>query len=177
LQPPKQGMDILAHCHSLKSITLPCVSVDMTSMHTGCPVIKGIKWGAPVWIHIDEFEPEAFRAAQAEAARLSPEARMRKSVPQEPGLCTDVYGERCMQWARTGECERNPGEQERGVIRKIYQCVTRSIQNPRDVIHNNDNIMAYITNVVTLPSSLRLYDWRHGSLSKGLRSVQGLLPG
>ena len=29
-------------------------------MHTGCPVIKGIKWGAPVWIHTDEFEPQAF---------------------------------------------------------------------------------------------------------------------
>ncbi len=21
---------------------------------TGCPVIKGIKWAAPVWIHVDE---------------------------------------------------------------------------------------------------------------------------
>lgn len=36
----------------------PNGTMDMASMHTGCPVIKGIKWAAPVWIHIDEFERE-----------------------------------------------------------------------------------------------------------------------
>ena len=91
-------------------------------MHTGCPVIKGIKWGAPVWIHIDEFAPQAYLAAEAEAKRLSPEQRMQKSIPQEPGLCTDVYGEQqCVQWAKAGECEKNPGESEEDLWR--YACL------------------------------------------------------
>lgn len=34
----------------------PNVTLDNTAMHTGCPVVKGIKWAAPVWIHIDEYE-------------------------------------------------------------------------------------------------------------------------
>ncbi len=31
-------------------------TMDPASMHTGCPVIKGIKWAAPIWIHVDEYE-------------------------------------------------------------------------------------------------------------------------
>ena len=46
-------------------------------MHTGCPVIKGIKWGAPVWIHVDEFFPEAYNQIEAQAKAMTPEQRMR----------------------------------------------------------------------------------------------------
>eukprot|EP00798_Chlamydomonas_sp_ICE-L_P025320 gene25320-10976_t len=57
-------------------------TMDMASMHTGCPVIKGIKWGAPVWIHVDEFN--------------------------QPGKCDDFH-EECVRWAARGECTKNQG--------------------------------------------------------------------
>ena len=31
---------------------------DPTSMHTGCPIIKGTKWTATKWIHSGPFHPE-----------------------------------------------------------------------------------------------------------------------
>ena len=77
-------------------------------MHTGCPVIKGIKWGSPVWIHVDEFEPAAYNAAEAAARRLTPEQRHKQSLPEEPGLCVD-NDSHCDMWAKQGECEKNPG--------------------------------------------------------------------
>ncbi len=55
---------------------------------------------------MDEFEPEAFKAAEAAAARSVPGGG--RGVPPEPGLCQD-YNERCAQWAAAGECTKNPG--------------------------------------------------------------------
>ena len=77
-------------------------------MHTGCPVIKGIKWGSPVWIHVDEFEPAAFLAAEEVSRRSTPEQRHKQSEPPEPGLCQD-YNSNCEKWAKAGECTKNPG--------------------------------------------------------------------
>ena len=34
----------------------PNGTMDEASMHTGCPVIKGIKWAAPVWIREEGVE-------------------------------------------------------------------------------------------------------------------------
>lgn len=31
---------------------------DPTSMHTGCPIIKGTKWTATKWVHSGPFHPE-----------------------------------------------------------------------------------------------------------------------
>eukprot|EP00798_Chlamydomonas_sp_ICE-L_P022228 gene22228-29293_t len=70
-------------------------TMDEASMHTGCPVIKGTKWGAPVWIHIDEFMPESFGTPVDE------------SELREPGMCSDFHKE-CQTWAEAGECEKNP---------------------------------------------------------------------
>ena len=86
----------------------PAFAVDMTSLHTGCPVIKGIKWGSPVWIHVDEFQPDAFRAAELSAKRSTPEQRLKRSMPAEPGLCVDFHSS-CEMWAKAGECTKNPG--------------------------------------------------------------------
>ena len=32
---------------------------DQHSMHTGCPVLRGIKWTGTVWIHTAPFRPES----------------------------------------------------------------------------------------------------------------------
>lgn len=37
---------------------LPGGQSDYTSMHTGCPVLKGSKWTATKWIHTIPFHPE-----------------------------------------------------------------------------------------------------------------------
>lgn len=35
-------------------------TMDLSSLHAGCPVVKGIKWAAPVWVHSDEFRPQVW---------------------------------------------------------------------------------------------------------------------
>ena len=69
-------------------------TMDPASMHTGCPVIKGIKWAAPIWIHIDEFRPEEIRRPRITTA------------VRDPGVCAD-YSRTCPQFANSGECKRN----------------------------------------------------------------------
>lgn len=73
-------------------------TLDPASMHTGCPVIKGVKWTATKWIHsgafrADEFEKE-LRAAAHEPLR-------------DPGICED-HSPSCEDWAQSGECTKNP---------------------------------------------------------------------
>ena len=94
--------------------------MDPASFHTGCPVIKGIKWGAPLWIHIDEFEPQAFYDAQAVSKQGTEAERMQRGLPAEPGLCQD-FDERCAMWAKAGECTKNPGfmVKEAATCRKV----------------------------------------------------------
>ena len=62
-------------------------------MHTGCPVIKGIKWGAPLWVHTDEFRPAEFKAA----------LQKRPPADRDPGKCEDLHTT-CKMWAESGEC-------------------------------------------------------------------------
>ncbi|GFH27373.1 ABC transporter F family member 4 [Haematococcus lacustris] len=75
--------------------------MDMASMHTGCPVLKGIKWAAPVWIHTDQFNSADWEYLQ----RAKPN---RVEYPAEPGQCDDAHPQ-CKQWAAAGECAKNHG--------------------------------------------------------------------
>lgn len=59
-------------------------------MHAGCPVLKGEKYSATVWIHVKPFRQ----------GLLSP-----ISGGQEG--CVD-HNDNCGQWAENGECEKNP---------------------------------------------------------------------
>jgi len=69
-------------------------SEDPLSMHTGCPVLKGIKWTATKWIHAKPFRPTTY-------------GKLENPDP-DPGLCKDAE-ERCTDWAEKGECQKNPG--------------------------------------------------------------------
>jgi len=42
---------------------LPNGQMDGAAMHTGCPVIKGVKWTATVWIHTKPFRPNTLGQA------------------------------------------------------------------------------------------------------------------
>ena len=63
--------------------------VDVYSLHQGCPVIRGTKWSATIWMHQGEFR------------------RNNMHMPNEP--CEDKEEAACPGWATSGECEKNPG--------------------------------------------------------------------
>ncbi|GIL43477.1 hypothetical protein Vafri_949 [Volvox africanus] len=71
---------------------------DPLSEHEGCPVIRGVKWTATVWVHTLPFRPDEFDASLRTFTRHDQE--------EDPGLCTDRHSE-CPRWAVSGECERN----------------------------------------------------------------------
>lgn len=66
---------------------------DSWSMHTGCPVLKGVKWTATKWIHARPFRPDQF-------------GNKAPFTPIDPGVCADADAN-CKNWAKAGECERN----------------------------------------------------------------------
>lgn len=76
---------------------------DATSLHSGCPVLKGEKWSATKWIHTKNYGPPY----------------------RDPSVCQDDH-EQCKYWASIGECDRNPkfmrgygtGQSELGFCRK-----------------------------------------------------------
>jgi len=84
---PKKGDALLFY--SLK----PDGSSDPAGLHTGCPVITGVKWTGTIWIHTAPFRPES----------LGKDI----DVPRFPDHCED-YDDTCELWAKQGECERNP---------------------------------------------------------------------
>eukprot|EP00887_Chlorella_sp_A99_P000185 scaffold13.g185.t1 len=73
---PKKGNAVLFH--SIK----PTGELERRSLHTACPVIKGVKWSAPKWVHVTQ-------------------------VDQTYPSCRDKDAS-CESWAGNGECEKNP---------------------------------------------------------------------
>ena len=88
---PKKGRALLFH--HLDEAGHP----SKFSMHTGCPVLEGVKWTATKWIHARPFRPDSFPAGPVAPKALAPPA----------GECKDV-DPLCPEWAKGGECERNP---------------------------------------------------------------------
>lgn len=72
---------------------------DHSALHTGCPVLKGVKWTATVWVHSEPFRPEDLEG--------SPKDIMDDAL-WDPGMCQDIHNS-CQFWAESGECENNPG--------------------------------------------------------------------
>jgi prolyl 4-hydroxylase len=78
----------------------PSGALERKSLHTACPVIKGIKWSAAKWIHVGHYamggEPEVAvqQTVQPVPKRLAPDG------------CEDL-DDLCPEWLAAGECERN----------------------------------------------------------------------
>jgi len=70
-------------------------ALDHTSMHAACPVVRGVKWSAPVWIH-----SKPFFGPSRNAPNPAVEADMGW------GSCLDQFS-MCKEWAMKGECESN----------------------------------------------------------------------
>ncbi|KAI7845460.1 hypothetical protein COHA_001010 [Chlorella ohadii] len=84
---PRKGDALLFH-----SLHIDGKRKDAFSYHAGCPVVRGVKYSATSWAHI-----EPFLAGGAAA----------KAAPQPPSACRDNHAS-CPQWAKMGECDKNP---------------------------------------------------------------------
>lgn len=73
---------------------------DRYSQHTGCPVVKGVKWNAVKWVHGDPFRPETYKEEVAKQGEYK--------EAFDPGKCLDLNAG-CEEWAKSGECDKNPG--------------------------------------------------------------------
>ncbi|KAG2447122.1 hypothetical protein HYH02_007868 [Chlamydomonas schloesseri] len=71
---------------------------DIHSMHTGCPVVEGVKWNAVKWLHGTPFRGDEYERALKEPFKPLP----------DPGVCANLH-EMCETWALQGECKNNPG--------------------------------------------------------------------
>lgn len=67
----------------------PNGKIDHRAMHTGCPVVRGTKWTATIWVHAEPYN-----------WKPPPE-------PVAPPECADKH-DRCRAWSNTGECDKNP---------------------------------------------------------------------
>ena len=76
----------------------PGGELDSGSSHAGCPVIKGEKWTATKWMHVN---PVGSRDADAHNIFY-------EGGPEETDDCKD-NNKGCHDWAAAGECDRNPG--------------------------------------------------------------------
>lgn len=92
---PKKGDALLFY--SVK----PDGEQDMKALHTGCPVVTGVKWTATIWIHTLPFHPEWL--SQKHAVDVANE--------RDPGECVD-YHDSCPNWAKNNGCKKNQGYME-----------------------------------------------------------------
>mmetsp|Transcript_23212 Transcript_23212/g.59286 ORF Transcript_23212/g.59286 Transcript_23212/m.59286 type:complete len:349 (-) Transcript_23212:555-1601(-) len=92
---PIKGNAVLFH--SIK----PTGELERKSLHTACPVIKGVKWSMPKWIHVGHYSMGGERAVAIE------QKPQKIPKPNQPEGCTDG-DDLCSEWAEAGECDRNP---------------------------------------------------------------------
>ena len=70
----------------------PSAVADYSSLHVGCPVVKGKKWTATKWIHLEPFEQKGLQVAtQGEGLEYS---------------CADL-SPHCLYWATTNQCNES----------------------------------------------------------------------
>ena len=93
---PRKGDAILFH-----SIQ-PNGGLERRSLHTACPVIKGVKWSAAKWIHVGHYAD----GTDGETPQLI-EQTINPMGRRDPHSCDDL-NELCPEWSRSGECKRNP---------------------------------------------------------------------
>ena len=76
----------------------PGGELDAGSSHAGCPVIKGEKWTATKWMHVNPLAGPNDDAHNV----------FYDGGPRATASCSDAQAE-CRGWAESGECDKNPG--------------------------------------------------------------------
>jgi prolyl 4-hydroxylase len=74
----------------------------MGATHTACPVIRGEKWSAPLWIHQARFQG----SVESKKAGLPRRALAPNGKRPTADACVDL-DKSCRSWASAGECVRN----------------------------------------------------------------------
>ncbi|EFN59988.1 hypothetical protein CHLNCDRAFT_49444 [Chlorella variabilis] len=89
---PKKGNAVLFH--SIK----PTGELERRSLHTACPVIKGVKWSAPKWVHVGHYAVGGEKPQHIQ------------QIPQGDSTYPECKNKdaACDSWAGNGECEKNP---------------------------------------------------------------------
>ena len=122
--------DALAHRPKTGDLILfwsltPSGEIDPGTTHTACPVIRGEKWSAPLWIRqvrsgagasasaCFTHSADAFPAPLSLQGAFQPNARRAAKAPNGQLVtageaCVDLHPE-CVGWAASGECKRNAG--------------------------------------------------------------------
>lgn len=67
----------------------PSAVADYSSLHVGCPVVKGKKWSATKWIHLEAFEQKGPQVATSDE--------------EFENFCSDL-SPHCPYWATTDQC-------------------------------------------------------------------------
>ncbi|PSC72393.1 2-C-methyl-D-erythritol 4-phosphate chloroplastic [Micractinium conductrix] len=88
---PKKGNAVLFH--SIK----PNGELERLSLHTACPVTKGIKWSTPKWVHVGHYA-----TGDEQPERIEQVTETDLAYPD----CKDKDSA-CDSWAGSGECEGN----------------------------------------------------------------------
>eukprot|EP00798_Chlamydomonas_sp_ICE-L_P021598 gene21598-28597_t len=101
---------------------------DGFSQHTGCPVVKGVKWNAVKWIHGIPFREPEWQSSMKSQGKAKP--------AKDPGMCIDMHP-RCQDWADSGQCEANEGYMKgsnsgQGACRKACK-VCQACNSPDDL--------------------------------------------
>jgi prolyl 4-hydroxylase len=76
----------------------PGGELDPGSSHAGCPVIKGVKWTATKWMHVNAIGKHGDDVHKI----------FYEGGPQATESCKDT-DDACRGWAESGECDKNPG--------------------------------------------------------------------
>ncbi|GIL84045.1 hypothetical protein Vretimale_11080 [Volvox reticuliferus] len=102
---------------------------DPLSLHTGCPVVKGVKWTATSWVH---SMPYAFD-------RYISEGKDSEEHDGEPGACTDMH-DMCGNWADGGECDKNPVYMHTHCARACKRCEPCAESDVSCINRNRDRL-------------------------------------
>ncbi|CAI7776647.1 unnamed protein product, partial [Closterium sp. NIES-53] len=94
----------------------PDGSPDPSSLHYACPVVEGVKWSAPKWIHVADFS-KAYSGPSG-GVGLADMAGGGQGVLSG---CIDANAF-CPSWAASGECEKNPAYMHESCRKSCKQC-------------------------------------------------------
>ncbi|CAI5969868.1 unnamed protein product [Closterium sp. NIES-64] len=115
----------------------PDGSPDPSSLHYACPVVEGVKWSAPKWIHVADFSKTysgpsggvglADMAGGGQGVLsgcIDANALVACAFVSEQGsMCVCEWTvEHVRFWAASGECEKNPAYMHESCRKSCKQC-------------------------------------------------------
>lgn len=103
--------------------------MDLHSLHTACPVIKGEKWSATKWIHWEQVGWSPYHRTKSaeelekeERAHVASQERWRLQREADAADPCHDSDPSCEGWAWEGECERNAGFMDDSCPRSCDLC-------------------------------------------------------